>query len=102
MLLKDTRKSESIVIPRIELEDDDEQLHGIRCPKCAWRPSQSDLWCCLAIDTPEPPFDFCMTEWNTFSTRGRCPGCQHQWTWTSCLRCGEWSLHEDWYEHRTP
>jgi hypothetical protein len=102
MLLKDTRRSESIVIPRVELEDDDEQLHGIRCPKCAWRPSQSDRWCCLAIDTPEPPFDFCMTEWNTFSTHGRCPGCRHQWTWTSCLRCGQWSLHEDWYEHRAP
>lgn len=98
MFLKDTRQTDRIVIPRIELEDDDEALQGIRCPKCAWRPAPSDLWCCLRIDTPEPPFPACGTEWNTFSTHGKCPGCAHQWQWTSCLRCGEWSLHEDWYE----
>ena len=52
----------------------------------------------VAEDTPEPPFDGCGTSWNTFLTRGRCPGCRHQWQWTSCLRCHGWSLHEDWYE----
>ena len=36
-------------------------------------------------------------EWNTFATRGLCPGCQHQWRYTSCLECAAWSLHEDWY-----
>ena len=42
--------------------------------------------------------DACGTAWNTFATRGRCPGCAHQWRWTSCLRCDQWSPHGDWYE----
>lgn len=100
MLLKDSRHTERIVTPRIEPEDDDEQLEGIRCPKCAWRPTRSDLWCCYVIGTPEPPFEACGTNWNTFSTHGRCPGCQHQWLWTSCLHCAQWSPHVDWYETR--
>ena len=33
-------------------------------------------------------------------TRGRCPGCQHQWQWTTCLSCGVASLHEHWYRRR--
>lgn len=99
MLFKESRKLDDIVIPRIDLHDDDEEApQGVRCPKCNWRPAESDLWCCLAIDTPEPPFPSCGTEWHTFSTHGKCPGCSHQWRWTSCLRCGQWSLHEDWYE----
>ena len=98
LLFKDSRKTERIVIPREDLLEDDGQLEGIRCPKCAWRPKASDMWCCFAIDTPEPPFNFCMTTWNTFSTHGKCPGCQHQWLWTSCLHCAQWSLHVDWYE----
>ena len=98
-LLKESRKIEDLVVPRFD-EDEDEGLNGIRCPQCSWRPSVHDLWCCVVIDTPEPPFPGCGTEWNTFSTHGKCPGCAHQWQWTSCLRCGEWSLHEDWYEQR--
>lgn len=78
--------------------DDDNAFERIRCPACAWQPAPADRWCCMADDTPEPPFTWCGTTWNTFSTRGRCPGCQHQWRWTSCLHCHEWSLHEDWYE----
>ncbi|PYR66924.1 MAG: hypothetical protein DMF87_07020 [Acidobacteria bacterium] len=70
----------------------------MRCPLCGWRPSASSRWCCDSVDGPEPPFDSCGTIWNTFSTRGRCPGCGHQWKWTSCLRCHEWSPHDDWYE----
>ena len=27
----------------------------------------------------------------------KCPGCAHQWVWTSCPQCHEWSLHDDWY-----
>ena len=73
---------------------------GIRCPKCQWRPSGSNLWRCDCKGTPEPVFDACGTIWNTFSTRGRCPGCQHQWLWTGCLHCQEASLHEAWYELR--
>jgi hypothetical protein len=48
--------------------------------------------------SPEPPFKGCGTVWNTFLTKGRCPGCSHQWRWTSCLQCQQWSLHDDWYE----
>ena len=74
----------------------------IRCPLCQWHPSPSSTWSCFNDDTPEPPFNWCGTSWNTFTTRGRCPGCQHQWRWTSCLSCGGWSLHEDWYETESP
>jgi hypothetical protein len=59
----------------------------IRCPKCAWEPKPEDRWYCL-----------CLYVWNTFDTRGRCPGCSLQWAETQCLRCHEMSLHEDWYE----
>jgi hypothetical protein len=78
--------------------DDDETLSGIRCPLCGWRPSASSRWSCISLGTPEQFFAGCGTVWNTFATGGRCPGCQHQWRWTSCLRCEEWSLHVDWYE----
>ena len=98
MLLKESRHTEHTVIPRDEAADHDDELQGIRCPKCSWRPTRSDMWCCFALDTPEPAFEFCLTTWNTFTTRGRCPGCAHQWMWTSCLRCEQWSLHDDWYE----
>jgi hypothetical protein len=77
---------------------DDEALERIRCPLCSWRPTPSSSWRCWGEGTPEPPFDWCGTSWNTFLTRGRCPGCRHQWQWTSCLRCHGWSLHEDWYD----
>ncbi|HET7697200.1 MAG TPA: hypothetical protein VFK57_15920 [Vicinamibacterales bacterium] len=79
-------------------DDDGEAAERIRCPLCDWTPGPSSRWCCYAEGTPEPPFEWCGTTWNTFSTRGRCPGCAHQWKWTSCLRCGGFSLHEDWYE----
>jgi len=82
--------------------DEDEPLEGIRCPLCRWHPSPSSRWSCLNLDGPEPPFPACGAVWNTFSTHGRCPGCAHQWRWTSCLRCHEWSLHEDWYEAKEP
>jgi hypothetical protein len=65
-------------------EGDDEGR--IRCPKCAWRPRSWDRWSCL-----------CGTEWNTFDTRGVCPGCAHAWKQTQCLKCGFFSPHEDWY-----
>jgi hypothetical protein len=76
----------------------DDAFGRIRCPLCRWQPTPSSTWYCDSGDTPEPPFPGCGAMWNTFSTRGRCPGCQHQWRWTSCLRCEGWSLHEDWYE----
>jgi hypothetical protein len=97
-LLQDERPSGGIVVEPIS--DEDEALGEIRCPLCGWRPSASSRWCCLCAGTPEPPFDSCGTVWNTFSTGGRCPGCDHQWQWTSCLRCAGWSPHVDWYESR--
>lgn len=36
--------------------------------------------------------------WNTFDTHGVCPACNKQWTETACLRCHQWSYHDDWYE----
>jgi hypothetical protein len=77
---------------------DSEKFSRIRCPRCQWQPHASDQWICWSGDGPEPPFDACGTAWHTFATRGRCPGCAHQWKWTSCLRCDEWSPHEDWYD----
>jgi hypothetical protein len=79
--------------------DQREGSDRIRCPLCEWEPPASSRWCCHGAGTPEAPFHGCDAIWNTFDTRGRCPGCAHQWRWTSCLRCDRWSLHEDWYEH---
>ena len=72
----------------------------IRCPKCHWQPDRASTWVCISGPGPEPPFDSCGTAWNTFDTGGRCPGCSHQWQWTTCLHCHEWSPHLDWYEDR--
>jgi hypothetical protein len=78
--------------------DERDAFRGIRCPLCAWQPEPSSRWSCEPMYSPEPPFQGCGTVWNTFVTHGRCPGCSHQWSWTSCLRCQGWSLHLDWYE----
>ena len=96
LFVKDDRASHRIKVD-VSKRDRDEAFSGIRCPLCKWRPLRSSLWYCLTTGTPEPFFEGCGTEWNTFSTRGRCPGCSHQWRWTSCLRCSQWSKHEDWY-----
>jgi hypothetical protein len=58
----------------------------IRCPKCRWQPGRDDRWMCG-----------CGQQWNTFDTRGVCPGCDAKWRDTQCLRCHEWSPHDDWY-----
>jgi hypothetical protein len=96
-LLKDGRAPDLITLD-IPGADEDKPFQGIRCPLCRWRPSPSSRWSCLRFETPEPFFEACGTSWNTFATRGRCPGCSHQWRWTSCLQCDQWSLHDDWYE----
>ena len=87
-----------VIVPDFLREEKDTAFETVRCPLCDWRPSPADAWSCRRDGPPEPPFEWCGNVWHTFSTRGRCPGCQHQWRWTSCLRCGGWSLHEDWYE----
>lgn len=71
----------------------------IRCPHCGWQPDSTSRWLCESSPGPEPPFRSCGTVWNTFETGGRCPGCTHQWQWTTCLHCAEWSPHLDWYEN---
>lgn len=81
-------------------QDEGESAQRIRCPLCEWQPTASSVWACESFGTPEPYFGGCGTLWNTFSTKGRCPGCGHQWTWTSCPNCGGWARHEDWYEQR--
>jgi hypothetical protein len=58
----------------------------VRCPRCNWSPSPNDRWLCKCGDL-----------WNTFETRGLCPGCQYQWEITACHACGESSPHPDWY-----
>lgn len=78
---------------------DEEAIFGrIRCPQCSWQPVPSSMWSCVSVGAPEHFSEGCGEVWNTFLTRGRCPGCAHQWRFTSCLRCSQWSLHEDWYE----
>jgi hypothetical protein len=59
---------------------------NIRCPLCRWTPARTDQWMCT-----------CKHHWNTFETRGLCPACFLQWTYTMCPRCGVLSLHADWY-----
>ena len=65
----------------------------IWCPHCEWRPGPHDRWMCVPG---------CRTVWNTFETRGRCPGCARQWQTTCCLACARWSLHEAWYHVEPP
>jgi len=65
----------------------------IWCPECKWRPTPECRWVC----TPR-----CGTVWNTFWTRGVCPGCAVKWTHTACLACQKFSPHEAWYHHRDP
>jgi hypothetical protein len=62
----------------------------IHCPKCQWRPGPLDRWMC----TPS-----CGTVWNTFWTRGVCPGCSVKWPITACLACEQYSPHEAWYHY---
>ncbi len=81
----------------IDSEDDASDFGGIRCPLCQWRPTESSRWYCAPNRHPEGFSGGCGTVWNTFATRGVCPGCSHQWGWTSCLRCYRWSRHEEWY-----
>lgn len=88
---------EEILIKESKSEEEKSEFSRIRCPLCKWQPKASSRWCCAPCEYPEYFDSGCSTSWNTFSTRGRCPGCQHQWRWTICLSCHGWSLHEDWY-----
>jgi hypothetical protein len=71
----------------------------IRCPKCQWQPTKDSTWTCVPMGHPEYyVHGACGHSWNTFDTRGRCPGCRHQWKNTMCLSCGELSPHRAWYD----
>src|SRR4051812_50068418 len=96
-LRRPERHERNTVLERFE-EAEREAFERIRCPLCEWRPSPSSTWACYAEGTPEPPFQWCGTSWNTFATRGRCPGCQHQWRGASGLGCGGRWLPEGWVE----
>jgi hypothetical protein len=85
-------------ISALGLDDIDNKYQRIRCPACKWQPQASSRWTCFDADGTEHSQGGCWTEWNTFDTRGKCPGCGHQWIRTTCLRCAVHSLHEDWYE----
>jgi hypothetical protein len=90
-------KQEEIIDEARLLIDEESDFGRIRCPLCRWQPKSSSVWECADCAQPEYFYNGCGSVWNTFTTRGRCPGCGHQWRWTSCLNCSEWSLHEDWY-----
>jgi hypothetical protein len=63
----------------------------ISCPKCGWEPDGGSYWVCSV----------CKTKWNTFETRGCCPGCGKIYEETWCpgnKGCGQVSPHADWYE----
>lgn len=60
----------------------------IACPLCDYEPTPADRWAC------QPG---CGTVWNTFETRGCCPGCARHWRQTCCPACLRWSAHDDWY-----
>ena len=74
--------------PPVPLSIADVKELEIYCPRCGWRPTAEDRWVC----TPQ-----CGTVWNTFWTRGLCPGCAKQWDDTQCLECGRHSPHKHWY-----
>ena len=61
-------------------------MSGVRCPRCGWIPRERLKWKCT-----------CGYHWNTFDTRGRCPGCAKQWTETQCYGCQAMSPHLEWY-----
>ncbi len=96
-LFQKSLNTEGVADERTELEKDNPDFSRIRCPLCKWRPDARSRWICRDSPHPENFTGGCGTVWNTFDTRGLCPGCGHQWRWTSCLRCHRKSPHEDWY-----
>jgi hypothetical protein len=81
-----------------KLQEEETNFNRIRCPLCGWHPTPANRWTCVDTGHPEHFKGGCGQVWNTFTTRGKCPGCSYQWRWTACLDCHGWSLHEDWYE----
>ena len=95
-LFQERAKPKDSILGALEKEQATD-VSRIRCPLCGWKPNASSRWYCGDCDYPEYYYGGCGTAWNTFATRGLCPGCAHQWRWTICLRCCGWSRHEEWY-----
>ena len=98
LLLLEGQKPTGVTERQIERQATRPDFSRIRCPICKWQPKPAHRWFCASCKYPEFFDAGCGMCWNTFSTRGRCPGCGHQWRWTACLNCAQWSLHEHWYE----
>lgn len=98
LLLLDDRKPSAFIGRQTEEHTISVDFSRIRCPVCKWQPKPAHRWFCASCSYPEYFDAGCGTCWNTFITRGRCPGCHHQWRWTACLNCAGWSLHADWYK----
>ncbi|HVO91660.1 MAG TPA: GIY-YIG nuclease family protein [Terriglobales bacterium] len=99
-LLQNTPLASRSAKKPVTLPIDASDFGRIRCPRCKWQPKMAHRWFCAPCDYPEYFSGGCGACWNTFATRGRCPGCGHRWRWTACLSCEEWSLHADWYEKK--
>ncbi len=82
-------------------EEDDDVISAaggrIRCPACQWQPARNSRWFCMSMGPPENFNAGCGHGWNTFDTRGICPGCLYNWKHTTCLSCSVTSPHDDWY-----
>jgi hypothetical protein len=72
----------------VSTDDNRQGRRDIHCPACTYRPRPEDRWDCLPR---------CGTLWNTFWTRGVCPGCGIEWPKTQCPSCGVLSPHKAWY-----
>jgi hypothetical protein len=92
---------DTVTDPAVQSDDERPDFSRIRCPLCKWQPNASSIWQCNDRGYPEYFFGGCGTLWNTFDTRGLCPGCGHQWRWTGSLWCHNWSPHQDWYAKDT-
>lgn len=84
----------------LQCDENSPEFNRIRCPLCKWQPPSHMRWQCADCGAPEFYYGGCGTIWHTFDTHGICPGCKHQWKWTKCFNCDEWSLHEEWYAHQ--
>jgi hypothetical protein len=98
LLLLEQPKSDKNIQKTFHQQTANPDFSRIRCPLCKWQPKSSHRWFCAPCVYPEFFDGGCGECWNTFSTRGRCAGCGHQWRWTACLNCSGWSPHEHWYE----
>jgi Zn-dependent protease len=58
-----------------------------RCPGCGKSPPRGEFWQC----------EHCVTRFDTFATRGRCPGCGAWYLETACPHCHALHHVDVWY-----